>query len=107
MASSLKTYSEQANYREIAGLWLGLGTVVGLLELALAAMASLWVLVMFRAGAMGLAEFVVTIVFFSSVILAPVAGWALFSRSRYWAAIVLGGYPVVLAAIALLNFARP
>ena len=103
MASSLKIFRNQANYREIAGLWLGLGTVVGLLELMVAVLAFIWMLVMYRAGDMPLADFVIMTSFFSSFMLASVVGWMLFARRWYWGAMVVGGYPilVIVAGFAL------
>ena len=93
---ALKTFRDEANYREIAGLWLGLGTVLGVLGLFIASLAIVWTIGSYRNGEISLVEFAIQMTFFAGFLLAPLAGWLLFSRRRYWTAMLAGAFPIVI-----------
>lgn len=92
MAKPQKIFLDQANYREIAGLWFRLGTILGLLGLLIASLAIIWIAADDRSGRTSLVELLLTLTFFSGFALGPVAGWILFARRWYWAAMAPGGF---------------
>ncbi|WP_428150546.1 hypothetical protein [Brevundimonas sp.] len=102
---ALKTFRDEANYREIAGLWLGLGTVLGVLGLFIASLAIVWTIGSYENGQISLFEFAIQMTFFAGFVLAPVIGWALFSRRRYWTAILAGAFPILIVGGFLVRVA--
>ncbi len=93
---ALKTFRDEANYREIAGLWLGLGTVLGVLGLFIASLAIVWTIGSYENGEISLFEFAIQMTLFAGFVLAPLVGWVLFSRRRYWTAILAGAFPILI-----------
>lgn len=96
MIVSPKIFLDEANYREIACLWLGLATVLGVLGLFIVSLAIVWTIGSYETGAISLLEFAIRMSVFAGFVLTPVVGWALFSRRRYWTAMLASAFPVVI-----------
>ena len=94
MIASLKVLRDQANYREIAGLWLGLSTVLGLLGLFVSSLAVLFLNSMYAQGELSLVDYLIRMGLITAYAVCPAIGWLLFARRRYWAAIVVGTWPI-------------
>ena len=95
MTLSLKSFRDEANYREIAGLWLGVGTVLGVFGLFIASLAIVWITGSYNNGEISIFELGLRMLFFASFILGPISGWVLFARRRYWVAMIAGACPIL------------
>ena len=105
MILSRKTFLDEVNYREIAGLWLGLGTLLGLLGLFIASLAIVWTIGSYETGEITLVEFAIQMTLFAGFVLAPLTGWMLFARGRYWTAILAGSFPILIVGGFLVRVA--
>jgi|GEM_PF-5087163 len=105
MILSPKVFLDEANYREIAGLWLGLGTVLGILGLFIASLAIVWTIGSYENGEISLFEFAIQMTVFAGFVLAPFVGWVLFSRRRYWTAMLAGAFPILIVGGFLASVA--
>lgn len=106
MTRFVKTVRDEASYREVAGLWLGLASVLGLLGLFITSLAIVWTVGEFSRGVMPASQFAFHLLFFSSLVVSPALGWLSFARRRYWVALAVGGWPIVLAALGFANVMR-